>query len=259
MSDATSVIVVSHNAATDLPECLRTLRAEQPLQTVLVDNASWDGSADRVRRDFPEVEVLVNHRNVGYARAVNQAARRCQGRYLLVLNADVLVHPGAVATLQAHLDEQPGVGVVAPGLLHPDGSRQLSCRRHYTWGTYLLRRAPLRWWFPDHPVVRHHLMADWDHASIREVDWVLGAALMLRREALGPEILDERYFLYFEDVDLCLGLERAGWKVIYHPGAVMTHRHRRASGRGLLNRGKYHHFRSWLRFLWKHRGAGPVS
>jgi len=250
-----SVAVVAYNSSPWLPGCLTSLQeagGESRLEVLVVDNASSDGSADLVRRQFPAVKLLANRRNLGYARAVNQAAHRATGRYLLILNPDVVVGPGALEVLRAHLDRDPGVGLVAPRLLNPDGSLQYSCRRHYTWATYLLRRAPLRYLFPRHSLVRRHLMMDWDHAGIREVDWVLGAAMMLRRDALGPEIMDERYFLYFEDVDLCLRLQREGWKVVYHPEATMTHEHRRESGRGVLNRRKYQHFRSWVKFQWKH-------
>jgi len=250
-----SVAVVAYNSSAWLPGCLTSLQeaaGETSLEILVVDNASGDGSADLVRQRFPAVKLLVNHSNLGYARGVNQAAQHATGRYLLVLNPDVVVGSGSLKMLRDHLDHEPDVALVAPRLLNPDGSLQYSCRRHYTWGTYLLRRAPLRHLLPNHPLVGHHLMTEWDHSGIREVDWVLGAAMMLRREALGPQIMDERYFLYFEDVDLCLRLQRQGWKVVYHPGATMTHEHRRESGRGLLNRRKYQHFRSWVKFQWKH-------
>lgn len=250
-----SVAVVAYNSARWLPDCLSSLKnagGEFAVEVLVVDNASRDGSADLVRREFPTVKLLVNRRNLGYARAVNQAARHTSGRYLLILNPDVVVNPGALEELRDHLERETDVALVAPRLLNPDGSLQYSCRRHYTWGTYLLRRAPLRHLLPHHTLVRRHLMMDWDHEQTREVDWVLGAAMMMRRDALGEEIMDERYFLYFEDVDLCLRLQRQGWKVVYHPGATMTHVHRRESGRGMLNRRKYQHFRSWVQFQWKH-------
>ncbi len=248
------VVVVTHNSAKELPACLTSLRAatfEGSTRIMVVDNASTDEGPALVRDSFPGVELVVNERNLGYARAVNQGAGRLEGRYLLILNPDVVVEPDALGVLADFLDQSPDVGLVAPRLLYPDRSLQYSCRGHYTLATYLLRRSPLRWFFPDHPVVRRHLMADWDHAEIQPVDWVLGAAMMVRREALEGPVMDERYFLYFEDVDLCLTLEQRGWKVVYHPGATMLHEHRRGSGRGLLNRGKYHHFRSWLKFLRK--------
>jgi N-acetylglucosaminyl-diphospho-decaprenol L-rhamnosyltransferase len=249
------VAVVSHNSARWLPDCLdslRGLRLDVALHVTVVDNASADGSADLVRADYPEVRLIASEANHGYARAVNRAARTGRGEYLLILNPDVRAHPDSVQVLLSHLEENPNVGLIAPRLLNPDGSLQYSCRRHYTMGTYLLRRMPLRRWFASHPTVRRHLMADWDHATVREVDWVLGAAMMVRRSALGTSIMDERYFLYFEDVDLCMRLQDEGWQVIYHPGAEMVHHHVRDSSRGFLNRGRVEHFKSWIKFQRKH-------
>ncbi len=141
-----SVAVVAYNSSAWLPGCLSSLQeagGETRLEVLVVDNASGDGSADLVRRQFPAVKLLANRRNLGYARAVNQAARHATGRYLLILNPDVVVGSGALEVLRAHLDRDPSVGLVAPRLLNPDGSLQYSCRRHYTSATYLLRRINL--------------------------------------------------------------------------------------------------------------------
>jgi GT2 family glycosyltransferase len=200
---------------------------------------------------------MANVENIGYARAVNQAWNQATGRHLLVLNPDIVVRPLALTVLHHHLEENPRTGLVAPRLLNPDGSLQHSCRRHYTAATYALRRTPLGRLFPDHRIVRQHLMADWDHGETREVDWVLGAAMMMRREAIGDTVMDARYFIYFEDVDLCLRLQREGWEVVYDPAAEMIHHHRRASADGLLNRRKYEHFKSWIRFSLKHSHRSP--
>jgi hypothetical protein len=250
-----TTVVVTYDSARWVGDCLSSLRGAgfaPARELFVVDNASRDGTADLVRARFPEATLLANRENVGYARAVNQAWRRAGGRFLLVLNPDIVVRPGALTILHRHLAEDPEVGLAAPRLLNADGSLQYSCRRHYTAATYLLRRTPLARLFPDHPVVRRHLMADWDHAEVREVDWVLGAAMMLRREAIGEAVMDERYFIYFEDVDLCVRLQREGWKVVYHPAAVMMHHHQRASAAGLLNRRKYEHLKSWIKFSLKH-------
>ena len=250
-----TIVVVSYNSSAWLPACLESVAAAEfrgERQVLVVDNASRDGSPDLVRRRFPDVELVANESNVGYARAVNQGWRRGSGDYLLVLNPDIVVQPDALQILHDHLRDHPDVGLAAPRLLNPDGTLQYSCRRHYTVGTYLLRRTPLRAVFPDHPVVRRHLMADWGHDEVREVDWVLGAAMMLPRAALGDAVMDERYFMYFEDVDLCVRLQREGWRVVYHPQAEMLHHHRRASADGIWNRKKLEHFKSWVKFNLKH-------
>jgi GT2 family glycosyltransferase len=257
-----TIVVVSYNSSAWLPACLESVAAARfdgELQVVVVDNASSDGSVELLSRRFPWVKLLANDANIGYARAVNQGWRAGGGDFLLVLNPDIVMQPDALQILHDHLRDHPDVGLVAPRLRNPDGSIQYSCRRHYTAATYLLRRTPLRALFPDHPVVRRHLMEDWDHDEIREVDWVLGAAMMLPRAALGDTVMDERYFMYFEDVDLCVRLQREGWKVVYHPRAEMLHHYRRASADGIWNRKKLEHLKSWVKFNLKHpTGARTV-
>jgi N-acetylglucosaminyl-diphospho-decaprenol L-rhamnosyltransferase len=185
---------------------------------------------------------------------VNIGFRRTSGTYVLVLNPDIEVRPDSIKTLIDYMESAPDVGLCAPKLLNPDGTLQYSCRTYYSLRTVLLRRTVLGRLFPDHPCVRTHLMTDWDHEGRREVDWVLGAAFMLRRSALPVEgVMDERFFLYFEDVDLCLRLHKSGWKVVYNPAAVMVHHHQRASAQGLLSRAKFEHVRSWIKFSLKHR------
>jgi GT2 family glycosyltransferase len=226
----------------------------------VIDNLSENGTVAMVRRTFPDVTVIEKEENVGFGRAVNEAFRQTTGSYVLVLNPDIVVHPGSIERLHRYMESNRDVALCAPKLLNEDGTLQYSCRTDYSLGVYLFRRTPLRRWFPNHRIVRDHLMATWDHASARDVDWVLGAAFMLRRSAFQENlVMDERFFLYFEDVDLCLRLRRAGWRVVYNPDSVMVHAHRRASASGLFRRAKVEHLKSWLKFEWKHRFLGRLS
>jgi GT2 family glycosyltransferase len=146
------------------------------------------------------------------------------------------------------------VGIVLPQLRNPDGTLQYSCRRFYTWKTLWMRRGPWRRRLALHPTIQQHLMQDWDHANVADVDWGLGAAMLVRKTALpADQLFDERFFLYFEDVDLCLRLHRSGWKVAYNPTAVMIHQHRRDSAEAGALLAKLHHLRSLTKFLWKYR------
>jgi GT2 family glycosyltransferase len=145
------------------------------------------------------------------------------------------------------------VGIVFPKLLNPDGSLQYSCRTFHTFWTILMRRTPLGKMFPKSKILRDHLMMDWDHDTIREVDWALGGCMMIRRDAVfGPKLFDERFFLYFEDVDLCYGMKKTSWKVIYNPKAVMVHHHLRESALKGLNPQKKEVIKSWVKFKLKH-------
>lgn len=257
-----SIVIVHYRAPNDLEVCLRSLaeaRIAVPHEVCIIDNRSEDGAVEMVRRRFPTVKIIVNQENVGFGRAINQAFRQTSGGYVLVLNPDIIVRPGAIERLCRYLDAQATVALCAPKLLNPDGTLQYSCRTDYTLGVYLFRRTPLGGWFPGHRILRDHLMRGWNHETVRDVDWVLGAAFMLRRTAFSADgVMDERFFLYFEDVDLCVRLRRAGWRVVYLPESVMVHAHQRASAGGLLARARREHLKSWLKFEWKHRIVGRL-
>jgi GT2 family glycosyltransferase len=249
-----SVAIVSYNTRDFLRRCLLTLAGSgtsRPLEIIVVDNDSGDGSPDMVRAEFPAVRLLANRENAGYSRAVNQAIRTAAGRYVLVLNPDIEVLPGSVDALARFLDENPSTGIAGGKLLNHDGTLQYSCRTFYTLPTLLHRRTPLGRLFPNSRIVREHLMMDWDHENAREVDWMLGACLMVRVEAITDVgLMDERFFMYFEDVDWCYRMKQHGWKVVYVPDARMKHLHRRESaGGGLFNQRLLAHLNSMFRFF----------
>ena len=244
-----SVVIVSYRTPELLRRCLETLSrdaSKRSREIIVVDNDSGDESP-RVARSFPGVRVIETGRNLGFAGGVNRGLAEATGRFLAVLNPDIEVRSGALDTLADFLEAHPETGIAAPKLLNPDGSVQYSCRRAYTLTTLLFRRTFLGRLFPNAAPLRRHLMLDYDHASPRAVDWVAGAALMVRREALldvGP--MDERYFLYFEDVDWCTRMQARGWLVHYVPDSVMVHHWQRASrGMGAAAR---RHLGSGLKF-----------
>lgn len=250
-----SVAIVSYNTRDDLCRCLSTIRdsgTKCALEILVVDNASGDGTPDAVEKDYPEVHLVRNAENVGYSRAVNQAIHAASGRFILIINPDIEVLPGSIDALLAHMHHSPKTGIAGSKLLNPDGSLQYSCRTFYTLSTLLYRRTPLGKIFPQSRVVRDHLMIDWDHDTDREVDWMLGACLMVRTEAIREVgLMDERFFMYFEDVDWCYRMKQHGWGVMYVPGAVMMHVHRResAAGGGFGNRRLRAHLNSMFRFF----------
>jgi GT2 family glycosyltransferase len=252
-----SIVIVNFQARSLLEKCIISVLASGirwPFEMFVVDNDSKDGSEELIAERFPEVRLIKNHKNVGFARAANSAFIHCKGRYLLVLNPDIEVSIGAINSLLDYMESRPKVALASPKLLNSDGTLQYSCRTYYSFYIAMMRRTILGKLFPNHRIIRDHLMMDWDHADTREVDWVLGGAMMLRRQAFSDQqVMDERFFLYFEDVDLCLRLRKAGWKVMYYPDAVMVHHHQRASAMGIWNHAKFEHIKSWVKFLWKHR------
>ena len=251
-----SIIIVNYNTRDLLEECLKALFFNPPscgFEVLVVDNCSRDGSRTLLERRFPQCTLIGNRRNLGFARAANQAHRMSRGEYCLVVNPDLKVLPGSVQRLWEFMDSHRDVGIVFPKLYNPDGSIQYSCRTFHTIGTIFLRRTPLGKLFPNSRILRDHLMTDWDHESMREIDWALGGCMMVRREAiLGPHLFDERFFLYFEEVDLCYRMKKTPWKVVYNPEAAMIHHHlRESAGRG-LNRQKIEVIKSWMKFKLKH-------
>ena len=246
------ITLINYKTTDLLVKCLDSLK-NQKIQTdcriVVVDNHSQDGGVERLHQEYPDVTVIANNSNDGYARAVNQAIRTFESDYILLLNPDIEVKSGAIDSMVSFLNETPDAGIVGGKLLNPDGTLQYSCRTFYTLSTILFRRTFLGKMFPNSKILTRHLMSDWDHNSVRDVDWMLGACLMIRRKALRDVgLMDERFFLYFEDVDWCYRMKKGGWSVCYLPDAVMVHHHQRQSAKGFINRTLLFHIMSMFHF-----------
>jgi GT2 family glycosyltransferase/lipopolysaccharide/colanic/teichoic acid biosynthesis glycosyltransferase len=250
-----AIVIVGYNTRKLVRRCLESLRAFPPRcswEALVVDNASGDGSVAMLRQEFPWVRVLANRHNLGYSAAVNQGLDGTHGDYVLVLNPDIVVREQALDRMLDFMDAHPEAGIAGAKLLNTDGTLQYSCRSFYTLATLILRRTPLGRLLPRSRVIRHHLMLDYDHAEPRSVDWVIGACMLVRRsaaEAVGG--MDERFFLYFEDVDWCYRMGRQGWKVYYVPQSEMVHEYRRDSAKPRLSRSFWAHLGSLLRFYEK--------
>ena len=250
-----SVIIVNYNTVKLLDSCLSSLFMNKPLckfEVIVVDNHSMDGSVQLLAQKFPDIRPILEDENQGFARAANHGYTFSRGLYCLILNPDVIILPGSIQKLWEYMNSSPEVGVVFPKLINPDGSLQYSCRTFHTIGTIFLRRTPLGRLFSNSRILRDHLMTDWDHNTIREVDWALGGCMMVRREAiLGSQLFDERFFLYFEEVDLCYRMKKTPWKVVYNPEAAMIHHHLRESAGKGLNPQKIEVIKSWVKFKLK--------
>lgn len=245
-----SLILVSYHSETPLREFFASLAAH-PVgvshEVIVVDNAPGDGTGRWLAGALPWVRVLPMTGNVGYARAVNAGIEQARGEHLLVINPDVLLADGAIDEAMTYLRAHPEAGLIGVQLLDPDGTVQRNARRFYSLTTILLRRTPLGRLWPEHPELRRHLMLDDDLSRPGPVDWVTGAFMLVRREALdtvGP--MDGRFFLYFEDVDWCYRMWEGGFEVHLLPDVQLVHGFQRSSHR--LNRSLVHHVQSFLSF-----------
>jgi N-acetylglucosaminyl-diphospho-decaprenol L-rhamnosyltransferase len=248
-----TLVVVHYRSREPLTRLLRSLREARPeaIREVVIVNNSGETLDDLTGGSGLPTKILEPGRNLGYARGVNLGIQASTQEDVLILNPDVQVTPGSVEALIRCAELHPKAGIVAPKLLHADGTLQLSARRFYNARTLLLRRLPFGALSEGSAAVRDHLMADWDHATTRPVDWVLGAALFVRRRAMRDVgLMDERYFLYFEDVDWCQRMWRHGFEVVYCADARMVHEHQRASAR-LQPRSWRAHLAGLLRFTEK--------
>src|SRR5262245_53984480 len=224
---AVDIVVVNWNAGALLRECLAALDRStiaSALRVVVIDNASTDGSAKALNAERLSLETLFNEDNRGFAAACNQGARRGAARWLLFLNPDVRVERDAVEGAVGYLDnpDNSKVGIVGIKLLNVDGRVSRSCARTPTLAMLLARTMFLDRICP--ALVRPHFLEEWDHGDTRPVDQVMGAFLLIRR-GLFDQLrgFDERFFLYYEDADLCLAARRAGWKVVHFAGVGAEH------------------------------------
>ena len=251
-----SAVVVSWNARDELRACLASLEAESaslPLEVLVVDNASDDGSPALVRDAFPSVRLIEPGRNLGFAAGCNRGLAEARAPFALLLNPDAELRPGALGELLRALEARPDAAVVGPRTLNADGTPQLS------WGPEL---SPLSEWRQRRRVrglrARRPSVLAAVEAESRlpaEPDWVSGACLLARAEALDAVgRFDEGYFLYEEDVDLCRRLRAAGWKVLYRPDACVVHRLGRSATRA-PHRVRLDYHRSHLRYYRLQRGA----
>jgi len=236
--------------------CLRSIEsrfAGVTYEVCVVDNASKDRTRKIVRDQFPRVQLIVNERNLGFAAGVNQGLERTHGPFVLWLNPDAEILSDGLKELFQYMEREPKVGIIGPQILDPDGGVQLSCRSFPSYRTVLCHRySLLTRWLPQNRFTRDYLHADWDHGEIREVDWVSGACLFHRRAVL-RDIggLDDRFFMYCEDVDFCLRARQAGWAVRYHPGMRVLHQIGGSSGQAPLRMAVERH-RSMWRYYAKH-------
>ncbi|MFC2037554.1 glycosyltransferase family 2 protein [Chloroflexota bacterium] len=267
-----TIIIVSWNVRDLLRRCLKSIapanslsgaapsglaqdRQSKSTEIIVIDNASTDGSAVMVHTEFPHVRLVVNDENRGFTAANNQGLALSRGRYLLLLNPDTEVVDNALTEMCRHMDEHPGVGALGPQLCFPDGSLQPSRRRFPTLTTALVESTVVQEWWSDNRILRRYYMADTPDDAVQPVDWVVGACLLVRRQAYEQVgALDEGYFMYSEELDWCRRIKDAGWSIVYLPTATIIH-HEGKSSEQVVPARHIHFQSSKVRYVGKFQGV----
>lgn len=257
-----SIVIVSFNTCRLLDECIASIKKETRCshEIIVVDNASTDESCGMLRKKYPDVRLIENEKNVGFAKANNQGFAIASGRYYLMLNPDTVVLEGAIDKLIAFMDQNPGVGICSPRNVDREGNLQRNCDHFPSFWNNLCSYTNLVNIFPKVNMFRRSRMLYWDYSDLRDVDRVMGCSLMIRvnlYHQLGG--MDENYFMYFEETDLCYRSKKSGYRTVYIPYASLIHYHGESTKevleKNVINRTIIdYHYKSQYYFLKKNYG-----
>ncbi|OPX90608.1 MAG: N-acetylglucosaminyl-diphospho-decaprenol L-rhamnosyltransferase [Pelotomaculum sp. PtaB.Bin104] len=222
-----SVIIVNWNTRDILRDCLKSVYEQTTdivFEVIVIDNASSDGSREMVRAEFPQVILIENTQNRGFAAANNQGMRICRGRYVLLLNSDTVVLDKAIQKVMSFADKHPEASVIGCKVLNPDKTLQPTCFMFPSLLNLLLSTTYLYKLFPCSRFFGREQMSWWDRNDVRQVDVVTGCFMLVRREAIEQVgLMDEDYFMYAEETDWCWRFKRAGWNNLFYPDSQIIH------------------------------------
>ena len=251
-----STVIINWNTRDVLRDCLASVYANTKniaFEVIVVDNASSDGSVDMIRSEFPHVKLIANSGNRGFAGANNQAIAVGQGRYVLLLNSDTVVLEGALDKMVAFADSHPEAGIATCRVLSKDKTLQPTCFMFpsvlnlFLWATYLSKL------FPKSRFFGRERMTWWNRNDVRDVDVATGCFMLVRRQAIEQiGLLDERFFMYFEEADWCYRFKKGGWKILFTPSAEIIHLGG-ASTKQAGSKMALEYVASMLRFFKKHK------
>jgi len=252
-----SIVIVNYNTKDQLLDCLSSIYAHSPekymLEVIVVDNASDDDSVEAVKSVFPDVILLPQPDNLGFSKANNKGISISRGRYILLLNPDTVVEKDTLTEMINYMDYNPQIGVAGCKVVLADGTLDKACKRSFPTPLkaffHFMGLAKL---FPNNKRFGAYNLTYLDEDEINEVDSVVGAFMLVRKEAIDQVgALDEDYFMYGEDIDWCLRIKQAGWKVVYCPIAKIIHYKRTSSSKRRIQ-SLYHFYNSMLIFYRKH-------
>ncbi|MBU0671056.1 glycosyltransferase family 2 protein [Patescibacteria group bacterium] len=257
-----SFVILNYNTSNLLRLCLKniySLNIPVEFEVIVVDNASSDNSVKIAKHQFPQTKLILSKKNIGHAAGNNLGIKEAKGEYIVILNTDIII-PSAksIEKIISYLDNHPRVGLLGPKLLNGDGSVQNSCYRPYKFFTPIYRRTPLGNLKGAKKDLARHLMLDFDHNETREVEWILGACMFIRKSVLDKlNGFNESFFLYFADYELCDRIRENDYQIMYFSDSDIIHYHRRESASrsewpGLSNVINYTtraHIKDWIKYL----------
>ncbi len=254
-----AVIIINHHHGDMLKRAVESIMNssyDKPYQVFVINNLKDDAIKKWLTQAFPDIELIENDKPKGFASNNNQIiAEHADFDYYLLVNPDATCLSGMLSQLIVVMEDNPKIGVAGPRLINPDGTVQPSRRRFASFLVLLVRALHIDVLFKGLAVVDHYLMNDVEFNDIAEVDWITGAVMILRKKALEDAgLFDERFFMYFEDEDLCCRMWQQGWKVCYLNAAVAYHEHIAEGRKKILSKANFHHIGSAFKMLLKYQG-----
>jgi GT2 family glycosyltransferase len=262
-----SIIIINYKTPSLLRQCIRSIQKNSPkynYEIVVVDNASKDGSVEMIEDDFYDsVKLIANDKNLGFPKAVNQGIKASKDSdFILLLNPDITILSKTLDNLVEYMEKEENreIAVLGPKLVNPNGSIQYSCFNQFTSPKIVLYRRTI---FGKSKKAKEEvdkfLMSDWNHKQKKEVAWILGSCMFVRKKAIKEVgLMDERFFMYLEDVDWCRRFWITNWKVLYYPNIEMVHYYKRASAsdpgliKSMFNKQARIHIASAFKFFLKY-------
>ncbi len=253
MNEKIAIAVINYNTKEHLKQCLESIIEQgEKADIYVVDNASIDGSQEMIKKEFPEIKLIENRKNLGYSRAANLVLKKIKEGYIFILNSDTKLESGCLLKLSNFMEKEDSVGSCGPKIINTDGTIQDS-RRHFPSFIDATFHAFIGNLFPGNPFSRRYKMMDADHEKSYLVDWVSGAAIFIRAKAAQDiGYFDERYFMFVEDTDFCYRLWQKRWKVYYFPDAIVVHHIGKSTSQKPI-KNIIEHQKSIWRFYLKHK------
>ena len=252
-----SIIIVSHNHSVFLKNNFDSI-LEKTLnisyEIILVNNVKQDPGISEIKTSYPEILLIENDRCKGFSENNNIGIKKSKGEYIVILNPDTYLSNNAFEIMISYLRENKNVGICGAKLLNVDDSIQFSYRKFPTFNSFLFRRTPLRLFTDQNSANSKHLMMNSQHYRSTKVDWMLGACLMIEKKLIiNMGLLDENFFMYCEDIDICYRVNKYGLECHYLPKAIIYHLHQGESDKKLLSKYSFFHLKSMAYFIYKHK------